>query len=333
MAGGVFSAHFTGGLVGVLASMRLTERLSNRIFVPASLGCMALGCACIAVAPTWPTFLAAVFVLGLGFGAIDIGLNQLVAHSSDLRRGAALNGLNGAFAIGAVIGPILVSALGEHRFTLLYAGGAIVAAAIIPLALRIPGRLPVPAPGSAKRPGALLVLFVLAFVLYVGTETGVGGWMPTHLESLGLHSSTAATLTSGFWLALGLGRLVAALLPARVPESAIVIACSAAAVITLVGALARPLAPIAYLATGFVIAPIFPTGLVWLAKLRPGDARATSWLFPAAMVGGAVIPSGVGVVIAQIGIAAAPGVVAAVAVGMLAAFMLAGRSLSRQPAG
>jgi FHS family glucose/mannose:H+ symporter-like MFS transporter len=333
VAGSVFTAHFTGGLVGVVASMRLTERLSNRVFVPASLGGMALGCAGIAVAPTWETFLAAVFVLGLGFGAIDIGLNQLVAHSDDVRRGAALNGLNGAFAIGAVVGPILVSILGEHHFALLYACGAIVAAAIIPLGLRIPGRLPVAPHRNASRPGVLVVLFVVAFVLYVGTEVGVGGWMPTHLESLGLHSSTAATLTSGFWLALGLGRLLAALLPPRVPESAVVIACSAVAGITLLAALAKPLAPIAYIATGFAIAPIFPTGIVWLAKLRPGDARATSWLFPAAMVGGAFIPAGVGVVIAQIGIAAAPGIVAAVAFGMLAAFTLALRSISSQSAG
>jgi MFS transporter, FHS family, glucose/mannose:H+ symporter len=333
VAGEVFSAHFTGGLVGVLASMRLMERVSNRVFVSASLGCLALGCACVAVAPTWATLLAAVFVLGLGFGAIDIGLNQLVAHSNDARRGAALNGLNGAFAFGAVLGPLLVSALGEHHFTLMYAGGAIVAAGIVPVALRVPGRLPVAPRGGAGRPGMLIGIFVVAFILYVGTEAGVGGWMPTHLESLGLHSGSAATLTSGFWLALALGRLLVALLPASVPEPAIVLAGSAVAAVTLLAALVGPLAPVAYIATGFAIAPIFPTGIIWLAKLRPGDPRATSWLFPAAMVGGALLPAGVGVAIGQIGIGAAPAVIAAVAIGTLAAFALATRYRPTQSAG
>jgi fucose permease len=135
----------------------------------------------------------------------------------------------------------------------------------------------------------------------------------------------AATLTSGFWLALALGRLLVALVPARVPEAAIVIACSAAGALALSAALIGAAAPIAYIVAGFAIAPIFPTGIVWLAKLLPGDARATSWLFPAAMVGGAFGPGAIGAVVALYGIDRAPAVLLAVAIGTFAVFSVAAR--------
>jgi fucose permease len=157
-------------------------------------------------------------------------------------------------------------------------------------------------------------------------EAGIGGWMPSHLESIGVQSVAAATLTSGFWLALAAGRLLAALVPARVPERAIVITGSAVSAVALIGALIPAFAPVAFIVAGLAIAPIFPTGIVWLAKLRPGDARVTSWLFPASMIGGAIIPGGIGAVIARFGIGVAPAVLSLVAVGCLTAFSLARRA-------
>jgi FHS family glucose/mannose:H+ symporter-like MFS transporter len=331
VAGEVLSAHFAGALIGVLGSMRVMERFPNRHMLVTALGSLGLGCALVALAPTWPVLLAAVFVVGVGFGALDIGLNQLVAHSAGARRTAVLNMLNGSFGIGAVLGPILVTLLGEHHFTLLYAGGAVLALGLIPEGLRIPGRLPVAPRATAGRPNALILIFVLAFALYVGTEAGVGGWATSHLESVGLGSASAAALTSGFWLALGLGRLLVALLPSRVPEWAIVTTASALGALALLAAVSGRAAPIAYVVAGLVIAPIFPTGIVWLAKLLPGDARATSWLFPGAMLGGALIPAAIGVVVARTGLGGAPVVLSAVALGAFLAFAFARLLSSRQP--
>jgi fucose permease len=325
VAGTVLSAHFAGALLGVVLSMRGLERTSIRAFVSAALAALGLGCAGVALAPSWPLFLAGVFVIGVGFGALDLGLNSLVAHSEGTRRAALLNALNGAFGLGAVAGPILVSALSGQNLSLLYVCCAALALGMVPVANGIAGRLPAAsrAPGGGRR--TLVWIFAAAFVLYVATEVGTGGWMTSHLESLGIQSVAAATLTSGFWLALALGRLLVALVPARVPEAAIVIACSAAGALALSAALIGAAAPIAYIVAGFAIAPIFPTGIVWLAKLLPGDARATSWLFPAAMVGGAFGPGAIGAVVALYGIDRAPAVLLAVAIGTFAVFSVAAR--------
>lgn len=331
IAGGVLSAHFAGALVGVLGSMRAMERFPNRHMLVAALGFLGLGCALVALAPTWPVLLAAAFVVGVGFGALDIGLNQVVAHSAGKRRAAVLNMLNGSFGIGAVLGPILVTVLGEHHFTLLYVGGAVLAIALIPETLRIRGRLPVALRATAGRPNALILIFVLAFTLYVGTEAGVGGWAPSHLESIGLGSASAAALTSGFWLALGLGRLLVALLPSRIPEWVIVTTASALGALSLLAAVSGRAAPIAYVVAGLVMAPIFPTGIVWLAKLLPRDAHATSWLFPGAMLGGALIPAAIGVAVARTGLGGAPVVLSTVALGTFLAFAFARILSSHQP--
>jgi MFS transporter, FHS family, glucose/mannose:H+ symporter len=327
VAGGVLSAHFAGAVIGVIVSMRAMERVPERLFVSCALGCIGLGCVGVVLAPSWPAFLAAVSVIGLGYGALDIGLNQLVAHSQGRRRSALLNALNGAYGVGAVTSPILISRVGERQLSFLYAGAAVMVLGILPT-LGISGRLPVTTEKPPARPGVLVGIFAFAFLLYVGMESGVSGWMTSHLESTGLGFAVASAVTSGFWLALAAGRLLVALVPARVPVPVIVLAGSGVAAVALLSAMIGPAAPLAYVVTGLAFAPIFPTGIVWLARLRPGDSRATSWLFPAAMLGGALVPAAVGVVIGLIGIRYAPAILSLVALACLLAFSLAGRFMS-----
>jgi len=154
--------------------------------------------------------------------------------------------------------------------------------------------------------------------------------MTSHLESVGLRSTQAATVTSGFWLALVTGRLLITLVPRSVPEGTIVLTGAGMAAVGLLAATAGILAPWAYLVTGLALAPIFPTGIVWLAKLRPGDSRATSWLFPAASIGGIAGPGVIGIVIAQAGVSWAPAVLAVVAIGMSITFLVAARRTAAQ---
>jgi MFS transporter, FHS family, glucose/mannose:H+ symporter len=326
-AGLVVSAHFGGALVGAVAAMAVIERVPARLAMTASLGLLALGCAGVAAAPSWAVLLAAVFVVGVGFGGLDLGLNQLLTHSG--RSPARLNLLNAQFGIGAVAGPLLVAAAGEGSWRGLYAAAAVVAV-VLALGLGgLSGRLGAPAAGDGRtrRSGwsPLVAIFVVAFVLYVGAETGVGGWMPSHLEELGYGAAAAATLTSGFWCALAVGRLLVAPVAARAPARAIVLAAIAAASLMLLVAMVTPLAPVGYLLAGLAFAPVFPTGLVWLAGLVPGNPRSTSWVLVAALVGGVLFPPVVGAVIERSGATRAPAVLAVVAAGSLAAFLAAAR--------
>lgn len=324
VAGTTLSVHFTGALVGVAIAMRSMQTLPARTTVIVATAVVAAGCIVIAFAPSWPAFAAGVFLVGLGFGALVIGLNQAVAYSEGRRRAALLNALNGLYSAGAVAGPLFVAALAPGHFTVMFIAAAGLAMCLIPADVGISGRLPVGA-GTPGRPTRLVLIFVAAFVLYVAIENGVGGWMTSHLESTGLRSSAAATFTSGFWLALATGRLAMLLVPSWIHEASIVLAASVLAAAALIAATAVAAAPWAYVAAGLAMAPIFPTGVVWLARLSGGDARATSWLFPAASVGGIVGPGAIGLVIAGFGVRWTPVVLAGVAITMCVAFVSAAR--------
>ena len=329
VAGSTISVHFAGSLPGVLIAMQTFARFSARATVLVAIVIVGLGCALAGIAFVWPLFLVGVFVIGFGFGALVLGLNQLVAYSEGGRRAALLNALNSCYSAGAVAGPIIVATFAGEHFSTVFLVAAVVWFAVIAGAVGISGRLPVDTAAPA-RPGLLVGIFVGAFVLYVGIETGTGGWMTSHLQSAGLPYGSAAALTSGFFLALVIGRLLVTLVPPRVPESTIVLAGAVVATLALIAATVGAVAPVAYIIAGLAMAPIFPTGIVWLARLRPGDSRATSWLFPAASIGGTLGPGSIGVVIAHAGVGWTPVVLAAVAVAMTLAFWLASRSSVRE---
>jgi fucose permease len=189
-------------------------------------------------------------------------------------------------------------------------------------ASRIAGRLPF-AGARPGRPEGIVILFTFAFVLYVGVESGTGGWMASHLMSLANNAATAAAFTSAFFLALMSGRLLMALVPSNVTEAQIVVTGATCATAALVLAAIGAIAPVAYVVAGLALAPIYPTGIVWLARLRPGDAHATAWLYPATAVGGIVGPGVIALVISRAGVGWTPVVLAVVAAAMLATFLYA----------
>jgi fucose permease len=158
----------------------------------------------------------------------------------------------------------------------------------------------------ARRPGGLLVAFVLLYMLNVGVEAGVGGWEPTHLEAIGHTAATAASATSVFWLMMTVGRFLVIPLTLRWSDRAIV-AGSCVGMAVCLGLAAVPvLAPIAYAGVGLFIAPVFPTGLPWLYRSVPGAQRASAYVIAAAMIGGVAFPPVLGVGIGQTGTRSIP---------------------------
>ena len=114
------SAHFAGAVLGVAAQGLLAGR-GSRFRLGAPLVVLGVGALGIALASTWPQAVAAALVLGLGFGALDLGLNILVARGYGAHGPAMLNLLGAAFGIGAVAAPLLCSLdAGSHREPFLY---------------------------------------------------------------------------------------------------------------------------------------------------------------------------------------------------------------------
>ena len=158
VAGSTISVHFAASLLGVLAAMRTMHAWPARWTLMTATAFVAAGCVGVAVAPAWPAFVIAVAIVGFGFGALVLGVNQVVAYSEGERRAALLSALNATYSAGAVAGPVLVAAFAAAHFSLLYVAAAALALATVLGNRRIGGRLPVAA-GTPARPGVLVLSF------------------------------------------------------------------------------------------------------------------------------------------------------------------------------
>ncbi|MEU0897497.1 MFS transporter [Streptomyces massasporeus] len=313
-AGLGLSAHFVGGVGGVLLFDRLYGRVGNRRILGSSYLLMAVGAAGFALAPGWPTALAAALVAGVGFGGIDYGLNQLFAVGFGHRSTALLNILHAHFGIGAILGPAVIGAVGSEHYPAVFLAFAL---ANLPLLLCLRGvRSHVPAAAAGDEAGggavlgrslgSVLAVFVALYVLHVGVETGVGGWEPTHLETVGYGAGVAATATSVYWLMMTVGRFLVAPLALRFSAQAIITVSCAGMTVCLLAATVPALAPYAYAGVGLFIAPIFPTGLPWLNRVAPRARRAGALVIAASMIGGVAAGPALGKAIEWSGIRAVP---------------------------
>lgn len=319
-AGLGLSAHFVGGVAGVLLFDRLYGRVGNRGILGASYLLMAIGAAGFALAPDWPTALAMSLLAGLGFGGIDYGLNQLFAVGFGHRSTAMLNILNAHFGIGAILGPALIGAVGAEHYPAVFLGFAL---ANLPLLLCLRGvgdRAPKP-PGTATEAGgpvltrslgSVLAVFVALYVMHVGIEAGVGGWEPTHLQTVGYSAGITATATSVYWLMMTVGRFLVAPIALRFSAETIIAVSCAGMTVCLLLAAVPGLAPYAYAGVGLFIAPIFPTGLPWLNRAAPRARRAGAVVIAASMVGGVVAGPALGKAIEWSGIRSVPLILGAV---------------------
>jgi fucose permease len=329
-AGLGLSADFAGALIGVVLFHLLRARFGDRRLLAASYALVGVGTAGFALAPSWPLALAASLVTGFGSGGIDYGLNRLFSIGFGRRSAAMLNLLNAHFGVGAVIGPVLTGWVGAARYPWLFGGVAVASVLLIPTvagvhpdrAARTQGadhpeitgdRGPASQPGR-RRIGLIVAAFVVIYVLYVAIESGVGGWEPTQLEAVGYPATVAATATSAFWLALTAGRFIAVPVSMRWPAQAIVTGCCAGMAGFLLLAAIPAVAPWAYGGLGFMCAPIWATGLPWLARAAPKVAAASAYVMATSMLGGIAFPPLLGRAIEVAGVRSVPLILCAVAV-------------------
>jgi len=310
-AGLGLSLHFTGGVAGVLAFNGIHSRISNRALLAWGYGLMAAGGAGFALVPNWPLALAAAFLGGLGFGGIDYGLNQLFAVGFGDRSTAMLNVLNAHFGIGAVLGPAVVAGLGPDDYPYAFGACAVLAALLAwagssGVRTRVSDVPPATTEGSGLGLSRVLVGFLVLYILNVAVEASVGGWEPTHLETVGYTATVAASATSVYWLMMTAGRFLVVPITLRHSPQHILTVCAAGMTVCLLLTLVKGVAPVAYAGVGLFIAPVFPTGLSWLNRALPQAERAGAWVIAASNVGGVAAPPLLGVGIEASGIHAVP---------------------------
>jgi fucose permease len=325
-AGVALSVYFVGATLGVLPGWLGLKRLEGRVVLMISLTAIALGAAGASLSHSWLLFLTSVFLIGLGFGALDIGLNTLLARTPLKGRAHRLSIGNAGYGVGAVICPLIIIGLGPKNFATLFAGLCVLALLLSVLnggvhapPLRTePLQFEITQMKVQRRP--ILITFIAAFIFYVALETSAAGWMATQIHGIGYSTSAGSLVTAGFWVGMAVGRSVGGPLYHWLAEKKIILGGLALATATCVLALADPIAPYAYPLLGLIIASIFPMGLIWYTVLCPHDSDGLSLLILFMMIGGVAGPGVVSLMVSHFGVHVVPYVLATFAVTALGVF-------------
>ena len=325
-AGVVLSVYFVGAFFGVPIGWFAMKRFTGAAVLSATLLITAVGACGVALSTKWPLFLASVLLLGLGFGGVDFSLISLLVRTRSSGRGRRLSVTNAGYGLGAVIGPLLVVIVRPHNYRLLYVAIAI---AIVVLTFGNRGLIAPPLTVEHRRSElvvnraqrrSILGTFIVAYVLYVATETTTAGWIAPHLHRIGYSVSIGSIVTAGFWLGLALGRVLAGPVSRRQSDHRVVLGGLTTAAVLCVLALVTGAAPYVYPLVGLSIALVYPMALIWYATLCPHDDDGVALLILCMMAGGVIGPAVESLMVSSFGIHVVPVVLASFAALTLVAF-------------
>jgi FHS family Na+ dependent glucose MFS transporter 1 len=315
----LFTARSLGYLLGSFLGGRLYDRTAGHPLMAFTVVVIAAMMALAPLIPLLPLLTAVLLILGAGEGTLDVGGNTLLVWVHRHQVGPFMNGLHFFFGVGAFLSPIIVAQ------TVLMSGDIVwaywvLAVLILPVAIWLL-RLSSPAAqndfqdpveaqptagsGVARQP-LLVALIAIFFFLYAGAEIGFGGWVFSYAVELDLSDKTyAAYLTSAFFGAFTLGRLLAIPIAARYRPRTILLSDLIGCLISLGLIISWSSSLVALwmgaIGLGFSAASIFPTMLSLAERRMTITGRITGWFFVGASAGGMTLPWLIGQLFDSIG--------------------------------
>jgi MFS transporter, FHS family, Na+ dependent glucose transporter 1 len=300
-----------GYLMSTLIVGRIYDHTPGNPVLAVAAGGLALGLALVPLAPWLWLMIVVMLVIGMFEAAVDIGGNTLIVWTFGEKVEPYMNGLHFMFGLGAFIAPLVVAG------ALWLTGGVswaywILAALIAPSVVWLL-RLPSPPVRTAAQAGLhgpvnywLVALISFCFFLYTGAEISFGAWIFTYAKTLGLADETvAAYLTSAFWGALTVGRLVSIPLTSRFRLRTIIMGSLIGSVIGVALPLFITGSVIAIwagsLLTGLSMAAIFPTLVTFGERRLSLTGHIASFFFIGASLGGMVLPWIIGQLFERLG--------------------------------
>jgi fucose permease len=250
-------------------------------------------------------------MVGLAEGAVDVGGNTLLVWVHRHLVGPYMNGLHFFFGLGALLSPLII------RQARLISGDITWAYWILALLVATTAlwllRLPSPPAQTVSKDGPagqvnhrLVALIVVFFFLYVGAEVGFAGWISTYTVELNIAGETVADLlTSAFWGALTLGRLLAIPIATRVRPRYILLGdllgCLASVGLMVIWPGSLAAVWLGALGLGLSMASIFPTTILLAERRMTVTGQVTGWFFVGASAGGMCLPWLIGQLFESIG--------------------------------
>jgi MFS transporter, FHS family, Na+ dependent glucose transporter 1 len=338
-----FTTRGAGNLLGSLVSGSVVEGVTWKKIDKTLVGCLCglltgLSTGLITATTNYDALLSLFFFQGIGFGAMDTMCNCAIAELWGSRVQPWMQALHALFGVGAVIGPALVGGFGfENTFIALAVLSCvpIVNYAAVYWSLSSPPTYIVEAEVEVETqykecaseanieqavsdncentttgvPLMIRATLAAFFFIYVGAETGFGGWVATFALQIGDSSSEseAAFLSAVFWASLAGGRIVAIPTALYLTTTTMLrLQLSLTVVGVLLGLFLAPIsygyACVASAVFGFALSSIFPLAMTIVGEYGfKMDTVSTTLFVVAACAGESIIPVLLGVLIDEFG--------------------------------
>lgn len=318
-AGLLFPASALGYLSAALGSGLLLERLGRRDLFVLGAAIFSTGATLVFTMPPFPLLLLSLLCIGFGVAILDAGLNAYIAGLPSST--GLLNYLHAFYGIGALLGPVIASAVlalawGWNVTYLIWTGAGLLALASFGVVFERRGSPQAASGGGAGEGNVLMsalqsrVVWICAIFLlvYVGTEVSLGSWSYSLLtKERHQVSLIAGWMVSGYWLGLTVGRLVLGRVADRIGSQRLIIGCLGG---VIAGVLLVWVAPAGVVAAcglwlaGFSLGPIFPTTIAVISRLVSPRLQQSAIGFAASLgsMGAAVFPWLAGNLVQRIGL-------------------------------
>lgn len=314
-AGFFFTTQYFGSFFGVVLTGVVLPRLGFSKAAAAGFVAFVLGYAFLGLGP-WIVSALMVGVNGFGYGLANPAINLRATQLPSKNTAAAVTFLNFSWSIGSVLCPFLIGYIIPNFGIRDFSVGILAACAILVflhLSLRVGPTGDAKVRASHPLPEWLAHMhapqatpLLLLFLLYVGVEVAVGGWVASYEKRMPGMSTVALMLAPSIYYGFLLfGRGVSPLILRHVSQALIsaggltlaalggtIIALSSTPHILYIGAALA----------GFGLAPQYPIYVTWLAAIFKQDSPwIGSLFFAAAGIGGGAVPWLVGIVSASTG--------------------------------
>jgi len=308
----VFLFGSAGFTLGTIVAGRVFDRLPGHPVLGIAQLCAAVLIFFIPLATSLWLLLAIYVCKGFAGGFVNTGANALLVWTHGEKVAPFMNGLHFFFGLGAFLSPLLVARMlgvaGGYRWAYwaLAAFAALVGMRMVtmkgsPHPSQAHGRDP--ARNSPGRVSYALVISAMLFLFfYVGAEISFGGWVYTYVVNLNLASAAgAAYLTSAFWAAFTVGRLISIPAATRFNPRQVILTAVAGCLVILAAGISFSGSSLALwlmaIGLGFCMAPIWPTGFTLAGQSIAMTGKITSIILLGDSLGGMVLPTVVGKVI------------------------------------
>jgi MFS transporter, FHS family, glucose/mannose:H+ symporter len=272
-----FSLFLVGAIGGTFWASRMKVR---HPWLVVGLLAEALGLLLVALAPEFAWISLAAVLLSLGVAVANFHTNALPLELYGAQGTAILIRVNAAFAVGAVVSPLLMVALPWRLAYAMLAGVALLAAWLL---WKAPAPKPTVQAGGSASPWWL----VAAVLAYVAVEVVIASFSGVYLRSLGYGVGLVGVLLALYWACIAAGRLVLGGFVAVNPLQRLWWLHAVALLVALV--YVSPQTAWAFPLIGFLVGPSFPTFYTFAQKNL--SYRRVAYLFYAGALGGTLVPA------------------------------------------